>query len=917
MTNARRWLAAIGAWLGAALLMGAGPSGRWIGQDGHDLVGTAATPGPSDVQDIHLALQGLPAGAKVVSGTVRGEGGGEWKVGGAPGTWLALVVKPPGATTADVYIEPYQVETGRSFEIQVGFDDGRSATIPVRGGKADHRLRVASARMEARWVGQDRRDLVGPGPNAGPDGVQDVHLALSRLAAKEEIRSILIVGPGDLRWQFGPNPEAFPRAELVRHPSDPGRADLFLHPTRDLSGQALKLNLTYADGKVDSATVNGGKSDPAIRIAPSPLPTLAALSLKSIWLGQGAGGDVRVALDGLPAIGRIVGVDLSDGDVGGWSDRGNGDIPDALPLTFRREAGSSKAELAFPPVRDESGASMTIRVVFADGRSAVGSFPGGPCDPSLRAEGPASSSVVAKPGDDLNDLANRHGVVSLSPGTYTMARPLVLDHPVTITSDGGAEIVFAQGANEPAWTSAIKIHAGRTTLDRLVLGFAGPVRWDWKVGYGPAVIGTTDDRDRPSGRVLAGLKFTRLDVQTSPPSSSWEEAPRTLRLVGATNGVIEGNAFKGGMIELWGGPWRIVDNAFDGTPGGTFAHALIAAHEPHDLLVERNKVRPLDPLGKSWRWLVLTQRGSNVRVAHNTIEGVGPRDTDTVEHPNSPETILTESYRLNFEGKTAGTSADGRVVAIPPPQGGPARVGAVLAILSGPEAGQWRRVVLPIGSGAYLLDKPVSLGGGAIAIGPGFVGTSFEGNAIDDRGSKVAIPFVLAGQHFGTRVVGNTTRGGGVSARVVATATESPGPWGWSHTSMFGLAIEGNTFEDAWDGAHVIVEHNGLARPSRGRVYATASIANNPFVASDSYLDAQARAARSGAPVALTIGEPPSGDAGELVVAESGNRGRGGRAGLSARVRMATVNGRVVRDGHQSLPAPAGGSAGRGSTPRR
>ncbi len=818
---------------------------------------------------------------------------------------------------ADVYIEPYQVVTGRWFEFHLGFEDGRSTTIYVRGVKADPVPRVVSARVEARWVGQDRRDLVGPGPNPGPDGLQDARIALARLTPKAEVRSILIAGPAGLRWQFGPNAEAFPRAELIRSPSEPGRADIHFQPARDLAGQVLKLTLTYADGKIDTATLTAGKCSPESTIAYPPPPTLAPLALKTTWLGQDdRSGDVRVGLEGLPASGRIVGADLSDGEDTSWSDRAGGDVPEALPLTFRRGADPTEVELRFPPVRDESEATMTIRIVFADGKSAVGSFPGGPCDPSLRAEPPGTSSVVAKPGDDLNDLANRYGKLILLAGAYRLSRPLVLNHPVTITSDGGAEIVFAQAAGEPAWTAAIKVHAGRTALDHLIVSDSRALSaGDNAVSYGPAVIGTTDDRDRPTGRGHRRLTFTRLVVQAPPPSSKWEETPKMLRLVGATNGVIERNELKGGTIELWGGPWRITENAFAGPPAGTFAHALIGIHEPHDLLIDRNKVRAVEPLGKSWRWLVMTNRGSHVRVVQNIVEGIGPRDNDAVEHPNAPETILTESYRLNFEGKPSGASADGRIVTIPSPQGGPARAGSVLAILSGPQAGQWRRVVLPLGPEAYLLDQPVALAGGAIAIGPGFVTTSFEGNTIDDRGSKVAFPFVLAGQHFGTRLVGNTTRGGGVSARVMAAATESPAPWGWSHTSIFGIVIDGNTFEDSWEGGQLYVEHTALTRPSRGRIYATASLSNNSFALSEAFAASLVRSGRSGTPVALTIGEVPSADAGELILSESGNRSRG--RGTSIRVRMATVNGRVVREGSLSLTAEAGTSAGRAPSARR
>jgi hypothetical protein len=903
MSIAIRVRAAVVALLSVMTLAGtavAEGTGRWIGQDGHDLVGMSAQPGKSDVQDMHFVLAGLPARSKVVSAVVHAAGDGEWKFNGPPNSWLALIVKAPGASTADVYLEPYKPEKGRSFEFKLTYDDGRSETIYVQGGKADHNLRMPGARMEAKWLGQDGSDRAAMSPNVGPDGVQDVRISLARLAPKDEVRSILIAGPGDSRWQFGPNHEAHNGAEFARNPADPTRADLFFHPIRDLGGQSLKLTLTYANGKVDAATVVAGKCDPNLKARPVAVPSVTMLAVKSRWVGQGGGaspGDVRVELDGLPASGRVVSASLSDGVVGGWADRAGDAIPEAMPMTFRPGADASKAELSFPPIRDESGATMTLRLMFTDGRSAVATFPGGACDPSLRAPVPEASSVRAKPGDDLNDLANRHGTVTLDAGTYTMARPLVLNRPVTITSDGGATLAFNQGPGEPAWTAAIKIHAGRTTLDRLAIRFAGPVRWDGDVSYGPAVIGTTDNRDRPTGNVLAGLRFTRLDVEGPPPSTSWEEAPRLLRLVGATNGVIEGNIFKGGLIEFWGGPWRVVDNRQDGTHARSFAHALIGAHDPHDLLVARNRVRPVDPGGKTWRWLVMTNRGANVRVADNVLNGVGARDDDKVEHPNATETILTESYKLSFEGKTSGTSTDGLIVTIPGLQGNPPGVGSILSILSGPQAGQWRRVVMPLGPNAYLLDRPVALGGGAIAIAPGFVEASFENNAIDARGSKIAKPFVLAGHHFGTRLVGNHTWGGSESVLVFASASESPVHWGWSHNPMFGLTFEGNTFEDAWDGAHLAVEHNHLVRASRGRVYFTATLTSNTFIWSDAFLSSYASAHRGAAPAALVLGWKPSGDPGEMVITETGNRRKGGKPGPSAKVHMATVNRRAITEG--------------------
>jgi hypothetical protein len=181
MKTAFQFVASIGAVL--AIASGAEgspgePTGRWIGQDGHDLVGCFANPGKSDIQDLHFVLQGLPARARIVSAVVHGGGGGEWKFNGPPNSWLALIEKAPGATTADVYVEPYIVEKGRLFEFQLTYDDGSKGVCFVQGGKADPNLRTAAARMEVRWIGQDGSDRATTSPNVGPDGLQDVHLAL-------------------------------------------------------------------------------------------------------------------------------------------------------------------------------------------------------------------------------------------------------------------------------------------------------------------------------------------------------------------------------------------------------------------------------------------------------------------------------------------------------------------------------------------------------------------------------------------------------------------------------------------------------------------------------------------------------------------------------------------------------------------
>ncbi|QEH32859.1 Thermophilic serine proteinase precursor [Aquisphaera giovannonii] len=120
-----------------------------LGQDGQDFVGTGRDAGgPDGRQDIHIALAGLPASKSISWIDVTGYGGGEWRYDGAYGTDLAALVRSPGATTADLYVQPYQDETGREFAATIHYGDGTSvvlyiprvyasANLPDRAGLVD------------------------------------------------------------------------------------------------------------------------------------------------------------------------------------------------------------------------------------------------------------------------------------------------------------------------------------------------------------------------------------------------------------------------------------------------------------------------------------------------------------------------------------------------------------------------------------------------------------------------------------------------------------------------------------------------------------------------------------------------------------------------------------------------------------
>lgn len=928
-----RWTPALGLGLALAFLprgvVAEQPlaiQGRWLGQDRHDYCGAEAdTILPNGVQDIHIALSGLPPRHEIVYASITGHGSDEWQYRGVHNQYGAVLQRRPGATTADVFFEPNHAETGRPFCVKLKFDDDRVVEVYLKGGRADVDVRMPNAAMAVKWVGQDRQDQAGPGPGVGPDGVQDARIAIAKLSRKDRVASILVQDASGARWAFGPNPEGCHNAEFLPREKDPTEGSLYFHPDRDLSGRRLKVTVVYATGKKDSATIVAGRTDPKLAMPAATLPKLSTLAVKTLWLGQDGSaltgaGDVHVALSGLPAR-PIAHAVLSDSVRGVWAFRG-GDRPalgveeGAAPLAFRRAAGRSTADLYFAPIRDEAKATMTLRLVYQDGESAVATFAGGPCDPTLRAPSADPTEAVAKPGDDLAALADRHGTVRLAKGEYRLNRPLVLNRPVTIVGEPGAVLLFAQGASDPPWTAAIKIHAGNTALRGFAVRFAGPVRWRNDVSWGPAVIGTTDNFDAVPNLPKFKLTFEELDVEGPPKSGkdAWEESPKLLRLVNAANGRIVKNVFRGGVVELFDGPWLFEGNDHRGTPPGTFTHGVVAIHDSHDSVVSNNRARPVGPSGKTWRFLVMVQRGSGDRVENNVVDGVGPREGDTIPSANAPEIMLTESYHIWFEGKPAAVSADGRVVKVGHLLETPARTGDVVSILSGTGAGGWRRIAQRLAPTVYLLDAPLPRGAGAVAISPGFVNEVFAGNTIEAKGGRAAGGFVLAGNHFGTVVRKNRVVGAGEPLLLMAYPSETPRLWGWSHAPFLGGLIEGNILEDSERGAVFGVNHGGITKSNKGRVYMTLSLRGNTVRWSEPFLSRLAQSTVKRPTAGITLGYAQSLDPGELVVEEKDNTldaPAGSPAGSALRVHAAILNGRSVQNKAFALPkAPSSVSTG-------
>ncbi|MFO0907595.1 MAG: hypothetical protein U0794_04405 [Isosphaeraceae bacterium] len=119
-------------------LLAGSATASWLGQDLHDLAGGTTAGAGNGVQDIHIQLANLPSARSIQTVDVRGYGGGQWLTNVGPyNPFNGALVRTAGSTTADLYLDPYMNETGRSFTITLQYDNGTSETIRFNGGTAD------------------------------------------------------------------------------------------------------------------------------------------------------------------------------------------------------------------------------------------------------------------------------------------------------------------------------------------------------------------------------------------------------------------------------------------------------------------------------------------------------------------------------------------------------------------------------------------------------------------------------------------------------------------------------------------------------------------------------------------------------------------------------------------------------------
>jgi len=925
----------------------------WVGQVNEDYVGRDGR-SPDGYQDIDIRLLGLDTTKSVTSVEVQRQGGGVWTTTGGQGSQV-LVIRSRDAATgswsteADVYFEPYFNDpVGTRYEqIRIRYEDGTAATVYnlYSTSVVDTTRRVEGKELGVSWVGQDGKDYVGPGLGVGPDGVQDLHLKLSnlldytrgtdngRITFNVDTDSVVLTMPAQdgsvVTWIAGPRPSGltttYNKAEIFLDPSDPTRANVYLNPVANLvTGGVVSVNTFYQRiGKRDAnpdtnpatsqtLTTVAPDLDPALA-APTPsdpaVPVLFATGLAN-WDRQDPAnsatpGHVHITLSGLPAGWDLAEAVLTNSIGSTWTL--NSPSP-SLALRVQRGDDPTRADLSFAPDRNEANTLLSLRFRLKGSLTqTVVQLHGSDSDPSLRDALPKSSSItvdpsfLTQPGQDLNSLVRQYGTIHFKAGVYNFTAPIDLSEPVSLLAEPGTTFSFSQAPTSPAWAYAIKVRRSHTTIDGTAAGglairFSTPIRWTTDFQMNPAVIGS-DYAANNGLNPKVDINFRNLDIDYAPTGPTG--APynfSVVRLIRGNyndSGTIAGNILRGGSVEVWGGPWTISRNDYRGAAAGTSVSPVFAVRDGHDILIESNHARQLDPTGITYTFALFTGTGAQTTVRNNVVDGGIGRDA--AKQPgggyNFPELILTEAYYPHYEGMALVNPATPRLLKVSTLRGAPGKPGDIVAILSGSSAGKWFRVTQTVDAQNYVVDGDLPLGNYAVSISAGFVNDLYEGNTLDTSSltSSSSVAFQLAGTHVGTIVRDNLV----IGARpffITSTPTQGsypgtpdPAPWGWTHLPMYGLTIERNTFRNpvTWVRANtptgwkpllleavVSVEHGQPIRENQGRLYLTASIDKNEFIYTSDFLENF-----TGDITALRIADPGSLDVNELrILSLKGNK---------------------------------------------
>ena len=441
------------------------------------------------------------------------------------------------------------------------------------GGRRRRMLVPLVSQLESRrlltvsvdFLGQQNgTDVVGPSPNVGGDGVQDIDLHLSALA-DESIVSILVQMQGQpaFEWEYttvGVPPPGWAIAEFFYPDTDPAPAaregDLYINPIVDSAlgptnaplgsstgspttvqnGDVLELTVTYSPVSGGPSTDIGSTAVTGLAEPPLPAPAVAVPSpvvtnsgIQVSWpsaspYGQNNSyeqGWVGLTVTGLN--GMVISTATLSDQVGMyWS---NTDSGNHNPLAVQEAANDQTANIYFPPVRNEtvclpgvsSATDMVLRLTFTGNPTAqyVTQFAGGAWNADMLYS-PLNTNTI-----DVTNAAQLIAALEVQPGAteydtvelpdspIVLTAPLEINHSVDIVGTGNAALEF-----QASWSTAVP---GAIYLDPTKFGYASfaTIEFsDFSIDFNTAFDNTWYDPENPGGTKYAVVYLT--DTNASP-----------------------------------------------------------------------------------------------------------------------------------------------------------------------------------------------------------------------------------------------------------------------------------------------------------------------------------------------------------------------------------------------------------------
>ncbi len=246
--------------LGLVIVSAGGPSGRWLGQDGHDLVSWPPRFAKlNGYRDIHIRINNVSPPRDQVGRDSAG-GRGIWSSVTSSNAWAIAVQRretPQRLTFSSRASTPKKGAADAHQDRLPGRWLGRSRTSE----RSDRSESCGMPRLCPGFNGSDRMDRITRWPISALARMVTCRMHVSRChepsSKNEHRRSVARCGRGG-RYRFGRNPEGDDNAELIKDAKDPTIGQLYFSaPSMISRGRTLTVTIFYPNSRRDTLHCQG------------------------------------------------------------------------------------------------------------------------------------------------------------------------------------------------------------------------------------------------------------------------------------------------------------------------------------------------------------------------------------------------------------------------------------------------------------------------------------------------------------------------------------------------------------------------------------------------------------------------------------------------------------------------------------